>query len=89
MAESRRLVASPKAAPLLRGYRGADPVDVESLCTIVARLGLLVDEVPALAALDLNPIVVSGAGAAVLGASGRIRMNWDRLDVGVRRLLDG
>ena len=89
MAESRRLVASPKAAPLLRGYRGADPVDVESLCTIVARLGLLVDEVPALASLDLNPIIVSGSGAAVLGASGRIRMNWDRLDVGVRRLLDG
>jgi acyl-CoA synthetase (NDP forming) len=89
MAESRRLVAAPKAAPLLRGYRGADPVDVESLCTIIARLGLLVDEIPSLAALELNPIIVSGWGSAVLGATGRIRRNWDRLDVGVRRLLDG
>jgi hypothetical protein len=88
MAEARRLVAAPKAAPLLRGYRGADPVDVEALCQIIARLGLLVDEVPALASLDLNPIIVSGSGAAVLGAAGRIRMQWQRLDVGVRRLLD-
>jgi acyl-CoA synthetase (NDP forming) len=88
MAEARRLVAAPKAAPLLRGYRGADPVDVESLCQIIARLGLLLDEVPALASLDLNPIIVSGSGAAVLGATGRIRMQWERLDVGVRRLLD-
>ncbi len=88
MAEARRLVAAPKAAPLLRGYRGADPVDIESLSEIIARVGLLVDEMPALASLDLNPIVVSGTGAAVLGASGRIRMHSSRVDVGVRRLLD-
>ncbi len=89
MAEARRLVAAPKAAPLLRGYRGADPVDAEALCEILARLGLLVDEVPALASVDLNPIVVSGSGAAVLGASGRVRRPWDRSGAGVRRLLDG
>ena len=88
MTEARRLVAAPKAAPLLRGYRGADPVDTEALCEIVARLGLLVDEIPAIASLDLNPIVVSGSGATVLGASARIRMHWDRVDVGIRRLLD-
>jgi acyl-CoA synthetase (NDP forming) len=88
MTEARRLVGAPKAAPLLRGYRGADPVDIESLCDIVARLGLLVDEVPALASIDMNPIVVSGSGAAVLGASARVRLQWERVDVGVRRLLD-
>jgi acyl-CoA synthetase (NDP forming)/GNAT superfamily N-acetyltransferase len=87
--EARRLVASPKAAPLLRGYRGADPVDTEALCDLVVRLGLLVDEVPSLAAMDLNPIVVSAGGIAVLGASARVRARWDRVDVGVRRLLDG
>ena len=78
-----------KAAPLLRGYRGADPVDTEALCDLIARLGLLVDELPALASLDMNPIVVSASGAAVLGAAGRVRLQWDRLDVGIRRLLDG
>jgi acyl-CoA synthetase (NDP forming)/GNAT superfamily N-acetyltransferase len=88
MTEARRLVAAPKAAPLLRGYRGADPVDTEALCELVARLGLLVDELPALASLDLNPIVVSVSGAVVLGASARVRMQWERVDMGVRRLLD-
>jgi succinyl-CoA synthetase beta subunit len=89
LAEARRLVAAPKAAPLLRGYRGADPVDTESLCEIIARLGMLVDEVPAVASVDLNPIVVSGRGAAVLGATARVRMQSERLDIGIRRLLDG
>ena len=89
LTEARRLVASPKAAPLLRGYRGAEPVDTEALCELVARVGLLVDEVPSLAALEMNPIVVSANGAAVLGASARVRARWDRVDVGVRRLLDG
>ncbi len=87
--EARRLVAAPKAAPLLRGYRGADPVDVDALCELAVRLGLLVDDLPTLASLDLNPIVVSGSGAAVLGASARIRLQWQRVDIGVRRLLDG
>jgi hypothetical protein len=36
----------------------------------------------------MNPIVVSGSGAAVLGASARVRLQWERVDVGVRRLLD-
>jgi acyl-CoA synthetase (NDP forming)/GNAT superfamily N-acetyltransferase len=89
LTEARRLVASPKAAPLLRGYRGADPVDTEALCELVARLGLLVDEVPSIASLEMNPIVVSTSGAAVLGASARVRARWDRVDVGIRRLLDG
>ncbi len=89
MAQARRLVATPKAAPLLRGYRGADPVDAESLCQVIARVGLLLDDVPELAALELNPIVVSGSGAAILGASGRVRTHGDRRDVEGRRLLDG
>jgi acyl-CoA synthetase (NDP forming) len=88
LGEARRLVATPKAAPLLRGYRGADPVDIDALCELIARLGLLIDECPAIAAVDMNPIVVSGSGAVVLGAAARVRMQWERLDVGVRRLLD-
>lgn len=88
LAEARRLVATPKAAPLLRGYRGSDPVDTEELCTIIARLGLLVDELPAVAAVDLNPIVVSERGAVVLGATARVRMQWQRVGLDVRRLLD-
>lgn len=86
--EARRLVASPRAAPLLRGYRGAAQVDVDALCELVTRVGLLVDEVPALASLDLNPVLVSAGGVAVLGATASARMHWQRVDVGVRRLLD-
>ena len=87
--EARRLIAAPKAAPLLRGYRGAPVADVNALAELVARLGLLVDEVPNLASLDLNPVLVSPGGVAVLGAIAHVRVHWQRVDMGVRRLLDG
>ena len=87
--EARRLIAAPKAAPLLRGYRGAPVADVHALAELVARVGLLVDEVPNLASLDLNPVLVSPGGVAVLGAIAHVRVHWQRVDMGVRRLLDG
>jgi ATP-grasp domain len=88
MTEARRLIAAPKAAPLLQGYRGAPVVAVHDLAELIARVGLLVDEVPSLASLDLNPVLVSPGGVAVLGASARVRMHWQRVDIGIRRLLD-
>ncbi len=88
LVEARRLVGAPKAAPLLHGYRGAEPVSTEQLCDVLVRLGLLIDECPMVAGIDLNPIVVSPTGTAVLGAVARIRRQGDRVDVGVRRLLD-
>ena len=84
-----RLVAAPKASPLLRGYRGAAPVDVAELGELVARIGLLVDEVSSLASLDLNPVLVSTGVVAVLGATATVRARWQRVDLGIRRLLDG
>ncbi len=88
LSEARRLVAAPKASPLLRGYRGADPVDIEALCTLLARLGLLIDDVPSISSVELNPIVVSGSGAHVLSATIQIQAQPDRLEMGTRRLLD-
>ncbi|GAB2679779.1 bifunctional acetate--CoA ligase family protein/GNAT family N-acetyltransferase [Thalassiella azotivora] len=79
------LVRSVRASPRLFGYRGAPPVDVEGLEDLVARVSVLADEVPEVAELELNPVIVGRRGVAVLGAAVRLARPAGRTDSGVRR----
>nr|MBA2529826.1 acetate--CoA ligase family protein [Euzebyales bacterium] len=58
--------------PLLTGYRGSDPVDVEALKALLFRVSALVETVPEIAELDLNPVFVRRRGVAAVDA--RIRL---------------
>ncbi|MDQ1293085.1 MAG: hypothetical protein QG608_966 [Actinomycetota bacterium] len=80
------LVRSVKAAPRLFGHRGAEPVDVQALSDVIVRISRLGDDLPEVAALELNPIVVHPEGAAVLGACARLAPPPGRTDAGLRRL---
>ena len=64
----RELITSVKAAPLLRGYRGAAPVQQASLEDLVARVSVLAEDHPEVALLVLNPVMAHVDGADVLGA---------------------
>lgn len=68
-----RLVASLRAGPLLAGYRGSEIVDRAALGHVVRLVSQLADEVPELAELDLNPVVVHAGGATVLDC--KLRLN--------------
>jgi acyl-CoA synthetase (NDP forming) len=57
---------------LLRGYRGAAPVDVDALEDVVLRLAAMVDEHSEIAEVDMNPVIVGADGALVVDA--RIRV---------------
>jgi acyl-CoA synthetase (NDP forming)/RimJ/RimL family protein N-acetyltransferase len=84
--DAAALVRSPKASPLLFGYRGAEPVDVAALERLVLRVGRLKHELPDIGELELDPVVVSPEGLAVLGATVRLRPRLDRKDSPLRRL---
>ncbi|MCM0640416.1 GNAT family N-acetyltransferase [Cellulomonas wangsupingiae] len=62
------LVRTPRAAPRLFGYRGLPALDVAALEDLVARVSVLADALPDVRSLELNPVVVSPHGLAVLGA---------------------
>ncbi|GIG41006.1 GNAT family N-acetyltransferase [Cellulomonas phragmiteti] len=62
------LVRTPRAAPRLFGYRGLPALDVAALEDLVARVSVLADALPDVRSLELNPVVVSPQGLAVLGA---------------------
>ena len=84
--EAADLVAEPGASPMLHGYGGSAPVDSAALADLLLRVGELADDIPELAELRLEPVVVSGSGLAVLGARAVLRRAAARADTGARRL---
>ena len=59
---ARRMLESLKIWPLLQGYRGRPAVDVDRLIETLIRLSYLVADLPEIAELDVNPLLVGPAG---------------------------
>ncbi|TMG93304.1 MAG: CoA-binding protein, partial [Betaproteobacteria bacterium] len=51
------------AAAILKGVRGADPIDREALARIIENVSLLVSDFPEIAEMDLNPVFATKNGA--------------------------
>ena len=71
--DALELVTSGKAGRLVRGFRGAPPADVAALTGLVHRLGRLGEDLPAVAELDLNPVLARPDGCVVVDARVRLR----------------
>ncbi|KNE84357.1 GNAT family N-acetyltransferase [Streptomyces xinghaiensis] len=84
--DAAELIRSIRAAPLLFGWRGADPVDTAALEELLLRLSRLVDDHPEVVAVELEPVVVAAHGLSVLGASVRLAAPPTGSDMGPRRL---
>ncbi|MFB9903643.1 acetate--CoA ligase family protein [Allokutzneria oryzae] len=65
-AEARSMVEGIAAAEVLRGVRGAEPVDAEALALLIHRVAELVTDFPQLAEIDLNPVLATPAGATAV-----------------------
>ncbi len=63
-----------RARALLEGFRGSQPVDREALTRIILRIGALVEAMPEIAELDLNPVMVFGRGEGAIAVDGRVRL---------------
>jgi acyl-CoA synthetase (NDP forming) len=85
-ADAAGLVRSVRAAPLLFGHRGDDPVDVEALEDLLLRLGLLADRHPEVVGIELNPVLVATSGISVLAATVRVEAAAPSWDEQARRL---
>ncbi|MET7423810.1 GNAT family N-acetyltransferase [Dactylosporangium sp. NPDC005555] len=85
--DAAALVRAPRAAPLLTGYRGSAPVDLDALADLLLRIGRLVDDQPTLSSLSLNPILARPEGLAVLHATATFASPMPRPDSGPRRLV--
>jgi acyl-CoA synthetase (NDP forming) len=70
--DAGRMWRSLRAAPLLTGYRGAPPADTAAVEDLVLRLGRLAEDLPEIAELDLNPVMVGSDGAVAVDAKLRL-----------------
>ena len=84
-ADAEELVRAPRAAPLLTGYAGSEPVDLLALAEVVLRLSALADAVPEVAECALH-VLAAPIGAFVASATARVAPATARADTGPRRL---
>jgi acyl-CoA synthetase (NDP forming)/RimJ/RimL family protein N-acetyltransferase len=84
--DAATLLRAPRAAPLLTGYRGGAPVDLDALADLVLRVGRMADEHPQLHRLELNPVLARPDGFSVLHVNLQIGTPAARPDTGPRRL---
>jgi acyl-CoA synthetase (NDP forming) len=84
--DAGRMWRSLRAAPLLTGYRGSPAVNTAAVEDLLLRLGRLAEELPEVAELDLNPILVSADGVLVVDAKMRLADVGAEPDATLRQL---
>ena len=60
------MIAQTRAGLFLKGFRNSPPLDEEAVHLVITNLARLLDEVPAIKEIDLNPVRVYARSAAVL-----------------------
>ena len=71
--DAEELVQEGKAGRLVRGFRGAPPADPALLADLVHRLARLGEDLPAVAELDLNPVLALPDKCVAVDARIRVR----------------
>jgi acetyltransferase len=69
---AEHMVKSVRAFPILTGVRGEPPSDLAALYEAIQRVSQLVVEQPAVAELDVNPLIVRGVGRGVVAVDARV-----------------
>ncbi|MCS6302110.1 MAG: GNAT family N-acetyltransferase [Nitrospira sp.] len=73
--DAAEMIRGIKGYRLLTGYRGHLPADLEALEETLLRISRLVEEIPQISELDLNPIFTLPPGRGCRVVDARIRVN--------------
>lgn len=74
------MVRAPRTARKLLGHEGLPVLDTAAVQDVLARVGRLKDDLPAVALLELNPVLAARNGAHVLSAELRLGNPGERID---------
>ena len=66
--EAHEMIREIRAYPILEGYRGQPPADVNAIARILVNASRLVMDHPEIKEMDLNPIIVYERGAKTVDA---------------------
>jgi acetate---CoA ligase (ADP-forming) len=76
--DAAEMVRAIRGYRLLQGYRGHPPADVEAIQEVLLRLSRLVEEIPEINEVDLNPIFALLPGQGCRIADARIGVRFDK-----------
>jgi len=76
--DAKEMVRSIKGYRLLEGYRGHPPADIEAIENLLLRVSRLVEEVPEISELDLNPVMALPPGRGCLIVDARIFLKAEK-----------
>jgi acyl-CoA synthetase (NDP forming) len=72
--DAKEMVRSIRGYRLLEGYRGHPPADIPAIEELLLRIARLVEEIPEISELDLNPVFALPPGKGCLVIDARIRV---------------
>ncbi len=76
--DAEEMISSLRSAPLLYGYRGSEPLDIARIQDVILRLAALKDDLPEIAELDLEPVLVSGSTLTAVSARAKVVPSTDK-----------
>jgi acyl-CoA synthetase (NDP forming) len=78
--DAAQMVREIKGYRLLQGYRGHPAADVDAIEELLLRLSRLVEDIPEISEVDLNPILAMppGQGCRIIDARIRLENNAPR-----------
>jgi acetyl coenzyme A synthetase (ADP forming)-like protein len=76
--DAHELVLEGKSGALVRGYRGKPAADAAAVVDVLHRLSALGEDLPEVAELDLNPLIIGPDGCVAVDARVRVAMTEAR-----------
>ena len=83
-ADAAEMVNSVRSVALLRGYRGHAAADEQALVDVVLRVSALLEIVPEIQELDINPLKILTRGARAVDV--RVRVSRSQVKAPSRRI---
>jgi acyl-CoA synthetase (NDP forming) len=71
-ADPERMLAQLKGLPLLQGWRGAPPRDVAAVQDVLLRFSALVEDLPEIEEMEMNPLIVLERGQGCVAVDARV-----------------
>ena len=74
---ARNMIESLRCWPMLRGYRGRPPVNIDHLIEVMIRFSCLIADYPEIREFDINPLLATPDGVVALDAAAVLdRQAW-------------
>ena len=83
--DADEMVRSLKTFPLLTGYRGGPSYNVEALKQVILRVSTMVEDLPEIVELDLNPVIMHGNEATAVDFRVKVAQVEAPLPLGAKR----